>query len=147
MISVNWNLKKKSFVILTLFFKRLLAKKCLTFGRAQRSTKSRCSSRLFCTSNVVHFVLVGQEYFWGRLQLLHARGKKAKNVYLSNVYSSSTLFPDYKFSDPLPDQPLFKYGTSKKLFFFVFFFVWRDPGVNVKGQISRLPEQPCWLYA
>ena len=29
----------------------------------------------------------------------------------------------------------------------VFSFVWRDPGVSLKGQISRLPEQPCLLYA
>ena len=25
--------------------------------------------------------------------------------------------------------------------------VWRDPWVSLKGQISRLLEQPCWLYA
>ena len=30
---------------------------------------------------------------------------------------------------------------------FYFFLVWRDPGVSLKGRISRLPEQPCWLYA
>ena len=23
----------------------------------------------------------------------------------------------------------------------------RDSGVSLKGQISSLPEQPCWLYA
>ena len=28
-----------------------------------------------------------------------------------------------------------------------FFLVVRDPGVSLKGRISRLPEQPCWLYA
>ena len=27
------------------------------------------------------------------------------------------------------------------------FWFWRDSGVSLKGQISRLPEQPCWLYA
>ena len=27
----------------------------------------------------------------------------------------------------------------------VFFLVWRDSGVSLNGQISRLPEQPCWL--
>ena len=27
------------------------------------------------------------------------------------------------------------------------FLVWRDPGVSLKGQTSRLPGQPCWLYA
>ena len=28
----------------------------------------------------------------------------------------------------------------------LFFLVWRDPGVSLKGRISRLPEQPFWLY-
>ena len=28
-----------------------------------------------------------------------------------------------------------------------FFLGLRDPGVSLKGRISRLPEQPCWLYA
>ena len=32
--------------------------------------------------------------------------------------------------------------------FNIFFLVWRDSGgVSLKGQISRLSEQPCWLYA
>ena len=31
----------------------------------------------------------------------------------------------------------------KKLFFGG---VWRDPGVSLKGRISLLPKQPCWLY-
>ena len=28
-----------------------------------------------------------------------------------------------------------------------FFLVWRDSGVSLMSRISRLPEQPYWLYA
>ena len=27
------------------------------------------------------------------------------------------------------------------------FMFWRESGVSLKGRISHLPEQPCWLYS
>ena len=39
------------------------------------------------------------------------------------------------------------YAIIRKIQRAHFFLVWRDPGVRLKGRISRLPEQPCWIYA
>ena len=45
----------------------------------------------------------------------------------------------------------FKYIINQTAGFRIFskanclFSVWRDSGVSLKGWISRLPEQPCWL--
>ena len=33
------------------------------------------------------------------------------------------------------------------LLFSLFSLVWRDSGVSLKGQISRVPAQQCLLYA
>ena len=33
------------------------------------------------------------------------------------------------------------------IYYLYILLVWRDPGVSLKGRISRLPGQPCWLYA
>ena len=65
-------------------------------------------------------------------------------------YSWSTNYcnSDSSFCWKLCIQLMLNPSIDRLVPFMAGFFVlaWRDPGFSIKGQISRLPQQPCWLY-
>ena len=75
---------------------------------------------------------------------VHLLGKKGEKIYL--YYSITKLERVICVFNLLDLSHDVSSSIQGSISIYVI-LVWRDPGVSLKGRISRLPEQPCWLYA